>query len=118
VAPRSLFVFLLAIPLLAQSPDLQPGERDVSLNVKKFAQNFFSDQKKIWTSPVKLGQGEHWKPTLAVTGITAGLIAADAPVASFVKRRRDRTAALIAYSRRITPLPRCFSLRQHFMLPA
>jgi len=86
----ALLALAAALPLLAQSPDLQPGERDVSLNIKKFAGNFFSDQKKIWTFPLKLAQGKHWKPTLAVAGVTAGLVAADAPIARYVKRHEGQ----------------------------
>ena len=33
--------------------------------------------KSIWLFPVQLSKGHHWIPTLAVTGITAGLIVAD-----------------------------------------
>src|SRR5579859_4157606 len=41
--------------------------------------DFLHDQKGIWlVFPGQLAQGRHWVPTLAVTGITAGLIVADA----------------------------------------
>jgi membrane-associated phospholipid phosphatase len=39
--------------------------------------NFLSDQKGIWLFPTQLARGRHWVPTLAVAGITAGLIFAD-----------------------------------------
>lgn len=40
-----------------------------------------ADQKKIWTFPARLFQGHDWKPTLAVIGTTAALMAIDAPAA-------------------------------------
>jgi len=39
--------------------------------------NFLLDQKDIWLFPVRLAEGRHWLPAVAVTGVTAGLIAAD-----------------------------------------
>ncbi len=39
--------------------------------------NFLRDQKDIWLFPTQLARGRHWVPTLAVAGITAGLIYAD-----------------------------------------
>ena len=35
------------------------------------------DQKDIWLFPLQLAHGRHWLPTLAVVGVTAGLIVAD-----------------------------------------
>jgi membrane-associated phospholipid phosphatase len=39
--------------------------------------DFLHDQKDIWFFPVHLAKGEHWLPTLTITGVTAGLIVAD-----------------------------------------
>lgn len=39
--------------------------------------DFLHDQKVIWTFPAQLARGRYWVPTLAVAGITAGLIYAD-----------------------------------------
>ena len=39
--------------------------------------DFLHDQKGIWLFPVQLAKGKHWIPTLAVTGVTAGLIVGD-----------------------------------------
>jgi len=50
-----------------------PGPRTVSW--KTFLPNLVEDQKSIWTFPVKIGK--HWEPTVAFTGVTAGLIALD-----------------------------------------
>jgi membrane-associated phospholipid phosphatase len=68
-------------------PDQRP-EREVSLSVKKFALNFFSDQKKIYyTYPKELVEGKHWKATLAVAGATAGLVLAVDPWQGKMVRR-------------------------------
>ncbi len=39
--------------------------------------DFLHDQKNIWLFPVQLAKGHYWLPTLAVSGVTAGLIVAD-----------------------------------------
>ena len=39
--------------------------------------DFLHDQKAIWSFPAQLAKGHHWTPTLAVSGVTAGLIVAD-----------------------------------------
>src|SRR5437763_880433 len=51
------------------------GEREVSWH--SLPKDFLHDQKKIWTFPVQLAKGHHWVPTLAIAGITGGLIATD-----------------------------------------
>ncbi len=52
-----------------------PEARDVTW--KSLPRDFLRDQKGIWTFPVQLARGRHWVPTLAVAGVTAGLIYAD-----------------------------------------
>src|SRR6186997_2841730 len=81
---RSLAATLLICPLFAQNDKTE--ERQVSLNVKKFASNFFSDQKMIWTFPAKLATGTGLIPALAVAGPTASLVPLDPPAARFVRR--------------------------------
>jgi membrane-associated phospholipid phosphatase len=39
--------------------------------------DFLHDQKAIWLFPTQLGKGRYLIPTLAITGVTAGLIVAD-----------------------------------------
>jgi membrane-associated phospholipid phosphatase len=51
------------------------AEREVSW--KTLPGNFLEDQKDVWLFPVHLAQGRHWIPALAITGVTAALIAAD-----------------------------------------
>jgi len=53
-----------------------PGaEREVTW--RSLPKDFLHDQKGIWTFPLRLAKGQHWAPTLAITGVTAGLIVAD-----------------------------------------
>jgi membrane-associated phospholipid phosphatase len=39
--------------------------------------DFLHDQKDLWMFPWQLAKGHHWKPTLIVAGVTAGLVVAD-----------------------------------------
>ncbi len=59
----------------AQTVGASGGERDVSL--RRLPANFLNDQKNLWLFPAKLSQGRHWLPSIAVVGVTAGLLAAD-----------------------------------------
>ncbi len=64
-------------------------EREVSLNPKKFARNFFSDQKMIWTFPAKAMTGSRLVPTLAVLGAVAGTVALDPAEGRYFRRNGD-----------------------------
>jgi membrane-associated phospholipid phosphatase len=44
---------------------------------RSFPRDFLQDQKAIWLFPGQLANGQHWIPTIAITGVTAGLIVAD-----------------------------------------
>src|SRR5882724_11838465 len=58
-----------------EGPD-SPTNRDVTW--RSLPKDFLHDQKAIWISfPGQLAKGQHWLPTLAVVGGTAGLIFAD-----------------------------------------
>lgn len=59
----------------ARTPEPKTEGRDVSW--KKLPINILHDQKEIWLFPTQLARGRHWVPTIAVVGVTAGLIAAD-----------------------------------------
>ena len=51
------------------------SEREVTWH--SLPRDFGHDQKAIWTFPLHLARGQHLAPTLAITGITAGLIISD-----------------------------------------
>ena len=59
------------------------GTRQVSW--KKIVPNFFSDQARIWTFPIRLGKGRGWKPTLFIVGVTGGLLAVDPHAAGYFR---------------------------------
>ena len=46
-------------------------------------------QARIWTFPAKVVTGHHIVPTLAVLGVTGGLIAADPTTGKFFRRHED-----------------------------
>jgi membrane-associated phospholipid phosphatase len=51
------------------------SDRQVSL--RTFPSNLLADQKDIWLFPSKLAKGKHWIPTVAILGVTSGLVASD-----------------------------------------
>jgi len=53
----------------------EPYQRVTSWH--RLPKDFLHDQKAIWLFPGQLAKGRYWVPTLAVTGVTAGLIVAD-----------------------------------------
>ncbi len=58
-----------------QTPQAVTPERPVSW--KRLIPNILSDQKRIWSYPVQVGEGQHLVSTAAVLGTTAALIALD-----------------------------------------
>jgi len=62
-------------PEPARQPFNPSAEREATW--RTLPGNFLHDQKDIWLFPTQLARGRHWVPTLAVTGVTAGLIFAD-----------------------------------------
>ena len=57
--------------------------------------DFLHDQKAIWwVFPGQLARGQHWLPTLAIAGGTAGLIAADPHVMPYFQSHAQNLDAL------------------------
>jgi membrane-associated phospholipid phosphatase len=61
-------------------PQTQPHldrtiDRDIS--IYKLPKNILQDQVTVFSFPKKLAKGEHWWPTIGITGVTAGFIASD-----------------------------------------
>jgi membrane-associated phospholipid phosphatase len=77
-------------------------QRDVSWRL--LPRNFISDQKDLWFFPGKLAQGRHWLPTVAVVGVTAGLLAADPHDVSYFRRTSSFHGFNQAFSGKITAL--------------
>ena len=85
-APSTLF----PAPTGASAPGSAVGRNDEEGRQVSWGTvfpNFFSDQERIWTFPFRLDQ--HWKPTLAVVGITAGLIALDPHDTPYFRRTNN-----------------------------
>src|SRR5579859_2821091 len=61
---------------LAQSAKANAAA-DIDVTWKNLPKRFLHDEKEIWLFPTRLAKGHYWIPTLAVTGVTAGLIVAD-----------------------------------------
>jgi membrane-associated phospholipid phosphatase len=59
-------------------------DRPVSL--KQLVPNILSDQKQIWTSPVRAFKNKNWIPILAVSAIAVGLVAADPVDTGYFRR--------------------------------
>jgi membrane-associated phospholipid phosphatase len=71
-------------PIPAQTSAGSSVQRDVSL--RQLPMNILSDQKNLWLFPWSLAHGRHWLPTIAVVGVTAGLLAADPHDVSYFRR--------------------------------
>src|SRR5260370_39581314 len=89
--PSLLLLVSLAIPCLSsgqttdpgsappQTPEppvaSQPAAKDRPVSLKLLLPNLLNDQKRIWTFPARLAEGQALIPTAAVLGITAGPLA-------------------------------------------
>ena len=71
---------------IAGPPANPQPEPDRSVSWTKLVPNVLSDEKQIWTFPVKLAHGKHWIPAAAIVGATAGLIALDPVTAPYFRR--------------------------------
>jgi membrane-associated phospholipid phosphatase len=60
-----------------------PGGDGRPVSWKGLIPNIASDQKQIWTYPVRFVQGSHWKATVGVLAVTAGLVALDPITADY-----------------------------------
>ena len=71
------------------SPFEQPlVNGDVSF--KKIPFYILRDEKYVWLFPVDLAKGQHWVPTVAVVGTTAGLIYADPPIMRYYTNKATK----------------------------
>lgn len=86
-----LTLFAIAIAAFSQEPSGSPpspspaqqsqtaamGGNDRQVSLRTLPSNLVADQKDIWLFPGKLAKGHHWIPTVAIVGITSGLVASD-----------------------------------------
>jgi membrane-associated phospholipid phosphatase len=78
--------------LLATTTMFAQEEREVSL--KTIGPNILHDQVSIWTFPAKVAKGRHLLPTVAVLGVTGGLIVSDPYTGKFFRRHEDSFSGL------------------------
>lgn len=88
------------VPTPAATSLPAPARREVSW--RELPSNILHDQKDIWLFPVQLAHGHHWLPTVAVIGITAGLIALDAHDTPYFRRTSDFSGFNRGFSGSIT----------------
>ena len=87
-------------PIPAQTSAGSSVQRDISL--RQLPANILSDQKSLWLFPESLAHGRHWLPTIAVVGVTAGLLAADPHDVSYFRRTTNFHAFNQAFSGNVT----------------
>jgi len=88
-------------------PAPAPAPRDTGIYWKGWKQvgpNVLRDQKQVWLFPVSVARGHHLKPTLALIGVTAGLIAVDKYSASYFHRTQSFDGFNRTFSSRKTAL--------------
>jgi membrane-associated phospholipid phosphatase len=96
-----------------------PAGADREVSWRTLPGNILQDQKDIWLFPVQLAKERHWLPTLAVTGVTAGLITADPHDTPYFRRTARFEGFNDAFSGRITGgeiaiVPAAFLVVGHF----
>ncbi len=97
----------------------QPIEVGREISWRTMPRNFAQDQKDIWLFPVQLGNVRHWVPTIAVTGVTGALIAADPHDTPYFRRTQRFEGFNDIFSGRNTSLgmaivPAAFLVVGHF----
>jgi membrane-associated phospholipid phosphatase len=66
-----------------------PGPASRQVSWRELPSNILHDQKDIWLFPLQLAHGHHWFPTIAVIGITTGLVALDSHDTPYFRRTSD-----------------------------
>ena len=85
----------------APSGAAAPTDRDVS--ERTIFVNVLHDQKDLWLFPVsQLAHGHHWIPTVAVVGMTTGLVALDPHDAPYFRRTQSFSTFNRVFSGNIT----------------
>jgi len=108
-----------AAPQKSAPQNSLPAEAEREVSWRALPRNFLQDQKDVWLFPVELSKGRHWMPTIAVTGVTAALIAADAHDTPYFRRTQRFEGFNDVFSGRNTSLgmaivPAAFLVVGHF----
>ena len=88
ILPRvtQVWVLSLAATLTGQCQVSTSETADRPISWKQLPVNVLSDQKRIWTFPVRVCGGEDLAPTTAVVGTTAALVALDPSESAYFRR--------------------------------
>jgi hypothetical protein len=62
---------------------------ETAIPLKQLPLDILHDQRTVWTFPGKLVRGQHWKPVLAVSLVTAGLVAIGVSALSEATRQTE-----------------------------
>jgi membrane-associated phospholipid phosphatase len=73
----------------AQAPNGVTPSEPRGVSWRSLVPNLLDDQRQIWTFPLTVAEGKHWVPTLAITGVTAGLIALDPHDTPYFRRTNN-----------------------------
>src|SRR5579883_2319749 len=87
-APAAMETNTSAAPLspFPVNPTPRPSELHIlGSQWKAVVPDVLQDQKRIWLFPLSVARGHHWKPALAVVGVTALLTTVDAGNAKWVR---------------------------------
>ena len=108
-----------AAPQKSAPQNSLPAEAEREVSWRVLPRNLLQDQKDIWLFPVQLAKGRHWVPTIAVTGVTGALIAADAHDTPYFRRTQRFEGFNDVFSGRNTSLgmaivPAAFLVVGHF----
>ena len=79
-----LAVSVVAPGVVAQTTPAPADGRPIDW--KKVIPAVASDQKRIWTFPLRPARGKHWAPILGIAGITGAMIAADPHEAPYFRQ--------------------------------
>ena len=71
----------------ASSSTVEADTTERATSLKLLVPNILRDQKPIWTFPLKLAQGKHWKPFLGVAIGTAALVVLDPYTEPYFRNR-------------------------------
>jgi len=71
----------------ASSSTVEADTTERATSLKLLVPNILRDQKPIWTFPLKLAQGKHWKPFLGVGIGTAALVVLDPYTEPYFRNR-------------------------------
>ena len=108
-----------AAPQKSAPQNSLPAEAEREVSWRVLPRNLLQDQKDVWLFPVELSKGRHWVPTIAVTGVTGALIAADAHDTPYFRRTQRFEGFNDVFSGRNTSLgmaivPAAFLVVGHF----